>query len=100
MNRTFHHPRQFGSDNNAGICPEAWVALAEANSGHTAGYGEDRWTEKACDIIRGVFEKNCEVYFVFTGSAANALGLATVCRSYHAILCHEAAHVENDECGG
>jgi threonine aldolase len=40
------------------------------------------------------------VYFVFTGSAANALGLATVCRSYHAILCHEAAHVENDECGG
>jgi threonine aldolase len=92
--------RQFGSDNNAGICSEAWAALDGANIGHAVGYGGDDWTERACDIIRCIFEKNCEVYFVFTGSAANALGLATVCRSYHAILCHEAAHVENDECGG
>ncbi len=92
--------RQFGSDNNAGICPEALIALTEANSGHAVGYGDDHWTGRACELLREVFETDCQVYFVFTGSAANALGLATVCRSYHAILCHEAAHVENDECGG
>ncbi len=34
--------RQFGSDNYAGICPEAFAALAEANRGHAAGYGDDR----------------------------------------------------------
>jgi threonine aldolase len=100
MNHQSARPRQFASDNNAGICPEAWAALAEANSGHAAGYGDDDWTARASDLIRGVFETDCGVFFIFTGSAANALGLATVCRSYHAILCHEAAHVENDECGG
>ncbi len=92
--------RHFASDNNAGICPEAWAALDEANDGHASGYGEDRWTARACDLVRELFETDCEVFFVFTGSAANALGLASVCRGYHAILCHEAAHVENDECGG
>ncbi len=100
MNLLPTRPRQFASDNNAGICPEAWTALTEANPGHAAGYGDDDWTARASDLIRGVFETDCEVYFVFTGSAANALGLATVCRSYHSIICHEAAHVENDECGG
>ena len=92
--------RHFASDNNSGICPEAWAALEEANHGHASGYGEDKWTQKACRLIRDLFETDCEVFFVFTGSAANALGLASVCRSYHSIICHETSHVQNDECGG
>ena len=91
--------RHFASDNNAGICPEAWAALEEANHGHASGYGEDQWTQKACRLIRDLFETDCDVFFIFTGSAANALGLASVCRSYHSIICHEASHVQNDECG-
>ena len=91
--------RHFASDNNSGICPEAWVALEEANHGHASGYGEDQWTRKACRLIRDLFETDCDVFFIFTGSAANALGLASVCRSYHSIICHEASHVQNDECG-
>ena len=77
-------PRQFASDNNAPICPEAWAALEEVNHGHAPGYGEDAWTKKACRLIREAFETDCEVFFTFTGSAANAIGLASVCRSYHA----------------
>jgi len=100
MKKKSRRLRQFGSDNNAGICPEAWSALGEANFGHAVGYGDDYWKRRACELLREVFETDCEIFFVFTGSAANALGLATVCRSYHSILCHEAAHVENDECGG
>ena len=91
--------RHFASDNNSGICPEAWAALEEANHGHASGYGEDQWTQKACHLIRDLFETDCDVFFIFTGSAANALGLASVCRSYHSIICHEASHVQNDECG-
>jgi threonine aldolase len=91
--------RHFASDNNSGICPEAWAALEEANHGHASGYGADPWTKKACRLVRDLFETDCEVFFVFTGSAANALGLASVCRSYHSIICHEASHVQNDECG-
>ena len=57
--------RHFASDNNAGICAEAWAALAEANAGHAPGYGDDAWTARAADLIRDVFETNCEVFFVF-----------------------------------
>jgi threonine aldolase len=91
--------RQFASDNYAGICPEAWEAMARANQGHSRAYGEDQWTARACDLIRQVFETDCEVFFAFNGTAANSLALASMCQSYHSILCHEAAHVETDECG-
>ena len=90
---------QFASDNNAGVCPEAWAALAAANTGHAPGYGGDDWTKAASDAIRGVFETDCAVYFVFNGTAANALALAAICRSSDAIVCHAMAHINVDECG-
>ena len=91
--------RQFASDNYAGICPEAWAAMQEANHGHVRGYGDDPWTARAADLLRQLFETHCEVFFVFNGTSANSLSLASLCQSYHSILCHETAHVETDECG-
>src|SRR5687768_17789573 len=91
--------RQFASDNYAGVCREAWAALTKANQGHVRGYGDDEWTAMASDLIRDVFETKCDVFFVFNGTAANSLALASMCQSYHSILCHETAHVETDECG-
>jgi threonine aldolase len=44
-------PRHFASDNYAGICPEAFEALAQANTGHEVSYGDDAWTAKASDLI-------------------------------------------------
>jgi threonine aldolase len=89
----------FASDNTAGICPEAWAALAEANRGCRPSYGNDEWTVRACDLLRTVFETDCEVFFVFNGTAANSLALASLCQSYHSVICHDYAHVETDECG-
>ena len=91
--------RQFASDNYSGICPEAWAALAEANQGHAPAYGNDPWTTRAADALRELFECDCEVFFAFNGTAANALALAAMCQSYHSIICHELSHVETDECG-
>ncbi len=91
--------RQFASDNYAGICPEAWQAMAQANSAHAPAYGDDEWTARAADALRELFETDCEVFFVYNGTAANALALASLCQSYHSIICHELAHVETDECG-
>jgi threonine aldolase len=102
MRRSDKLRRQFASDNYSGICPEAWAALAEANRGHAVSYGDDPWTLEASDLIRRVFEQaqdECEVFFVFNGTSANSLALASLCQSYHSILCHETAHVETDECG-
>lgn len=91
-----HH---FASDNYSGICPDAWEAMAQANANHVSSYGDDPWTQQASDALRDLFEVECEVYFVFNGTSANALALAAMCQSYHSIICHELAHVETDECG-
>ena len=92
--------RQFVSDNNAGICPEALAAMLEANAaGHALGYGGDDWTTRAKRTIADLFETDCEVHIVFNGTAANALVLAQLTRSYSAIVAHAFSHIANDEAG-
>ncbi len=93
------HLQQFASDNYAGICPEVWQATAEANHGHATAYGDDPWTQRAADDFRTLFETDCEVFFAFNGTAANSMALASMCQSYHSVICTQSAHVETDECG-
>jgi len=88
----------FGSDNYAGVCPEVLDAFREHGGGHCAAYGDDPLTKRACDAIRAWFDRDCEVFFVFSGTAANSLALASICQSYHAIICSPKAHLEEDEC--
>jgi threonine aldolase len=90
--------QHFASDNYAGICPEALELLLEANrTGDEIAYGDDPWTARACQAFRDLFETECEVFFVFNGTAANSLALASLCRPYEAAICHQVAHVETDE---
>ena len=89
----------FASDNTAGVCPEALAALAAANAGRAPSYGDDAPTGRAKALFRDTFETDCEVFFVFNGTAANALALAALCQRHHGILCHTMSHVDNDECG-
>ena len=90
---------QFASDNNAGIAPEAFAALAAANRGHAIAYGADDLTRRAADAIREVLDADAAVYLVFNGTAANSLALSALCRSTDAVVCHAFAHVNVDECG-
>ena len=57
--------RDFSSDNNSGICPDAWEALERANRGHSPAYGFDSYTDEARAAIREVFATDCQVYFTF-----------------------------------
>jgi threonine aldolase len=91
--------RQFASDNYAGICPDAMGAIERANAGFELAYGDDGYTARASELLRELFETDCDVYFVFNGTAANSLALAALCQSYHSVIVHELAHVETDECG-
>jgi threonine aldolase len=92
-------PQQFASDNYAGICPEALAAMTAANDGSAVAYGDDEWTQRAADAFRKLFEADAEVFFVFNGTAANSLALASLGQSYHSVICADSAHVETDECG-
>jgi threonine aldolase len=91
--------QQFASDNYSGICPDAWAAMQAANRGHASAYGDDGWTAVASETFRELFETDCEVFFAFNGTAANSLALASLCQSYHGVICCDSAHVETDECG-
>lgn len=88
----------FASDNTAGLCPEALAALAAVNPGRAPSYGDDESTARARALFARIFGCECDVFFVFNGTAANALALAALCQRHHGILCHELAHVHVDEC--
>src|ERR1700722_9224209 len=73
--------------------------MEEANHGHVSSYGDDPCNAAAAAAFRELFETECEVFFAFNGTAANSLVLASLCQSYHAVICCQSSHVETDECG-
>ena len=89
----------FASDNTAPATPEAMEALAAANAGFTSGYGTDPVSAKAADLVREMLAADAEVRFVASGTAANAISLAALCRPFESVLAHEHAHVCTDETG-
>lgn len=90
----------FTSDNVSGAAPEILEALiAASTSGPMPSYGADPLTARVTEKISALFEREAAVFPVSTGSAANALALATLTPPYGAIYCHEMAHVNTDECG-
>jgi threonine aldolase len=90
----------FASDNSSGVPPEILAALARANAGYAASYGADPLMEEVRTRIRSLFEApEAAVYLVATGTAANALALASFCPPWGAVFCHAQAHIAEDECG-
>ena len=89
---------RFFSDNAAAACPQVLEALGAANRLDTA-YDGDRWSEQLDGAFSDLFGKPVRALWVTTGTAANCLGLATLCPPHGAILCHEVAHIEVDEAG-
>ena len=91
--------RHFASDNSAGVHPEVLAALQAANSGHVLAYGHDPATERVADLFRRHFGPSARPWLVFTGTAANVLGLQALAQPHHAVICADGAHINVDECG-
>lgn len=91
--------KSFGSDNHAGAHDAVVRALVAANTADVRSYGADPWTGRATSALRTAFGAQGDVYFVFTGTAANILGLSLLLRPYEGVVCAESAHVNVDECG-
>ena len=89
----------FVSDNTAPAAPEAMAAVLAANTGYAVSYGADRFTARAADLIRQLLDADAEVRFVASGTAANAIALAAVCRPFESVVAHEHAHAATDETG-
>lgn len=89
----------FASDNSGPAHPEVLAAIAAANQGYAMPYGADDIMTEVRTRIREIFEApDAAVYLVATGTAANALALATMCAPYETVFCSPTAHIHEDEC--
>ena len=90
----------FGSDNHSSVHPDILKAIKQANKEYTVAYGEDKYTKVAIKKIKDFFGHHVDVYFVYTGTAANILGLRNVTNTFHSIFCSDCAHLHIHECCG
>ena len=90
---------RFASDNTSGAAPQVMAALQRANDGYDRSYGADAAMERVTDLVRDLFQApEAVVHLVATGTAANALAIATHCPPWGAVFCHTHAHIAEDEC--
>ena len=91
--------RGFASDNYSGIHPEVLAAIAAANGGHQIAYGEDQYTERLQQVIRGHFGESAQAFPVFNGTGANVTGLQSMLPRWGAVISASTAHINVDEGG-
>jgi threonine aldolase len=89
----------FCSDNTAGADPRILAALTAVNAGAVMPYGNDELTRAVEAQIAAVFERDCAVFLVGTGTAANVLSLAALTPPWGVVYCHPESHINMDECG-
>jgi threonine aldolase len=89
----------FLSDNSCGVVPQVQAAFAASASGFDLPYGKDSVSGGLDALLSDHFGCDAAVVLTSTGTAANALALATLCAPYEAILCHPEAHINLRESG-
>lgn len=89
----------FKSDNEAPAHPLILEAIAEANHGMATAYAEDAWSRRLDQAFSDLFETECSVLPLATGTAANSVTLAATSPAWGAVMCHRQAHIANDEGG-
>ncbi|WP_417687122.1 threonine aldolase family protein [Roseibium sp.] len=89
----------FSSDNWAGATASVMEALNRHSTGLASAYGADPLTADVTRTFSAIFERDVSVYFVATGTAANALALSAFARPGGAVFCHSDSHIQVDECG-
>lgn len=90
---------QFASDNWAGAHPRIAARLSEATSGFAPAYGNSDLDRKVEQTFSDIFQREVAVFFVATGTAANALSVTAASRPGALAFCHRGAHMIEDECG-
>ena len=89
----------FKSDNWAGASDVVSNALATAHTGYAATYGDSDYDHQVKRQLEEIFETELELFFVSTGTAANALSLTSMMRPGGVVFCHDESHIMADECG-
>lgn len=89
----------FRSDNEGPAAEPILQAIIDANQGSAHAYAEDQWSNRLDAAFSDVFETQVRVLPLATGTAGNSIALAQMCPPWGSVVCHEGAHINQDECG-
>jgi len=89
----------FRADNEAPIAEPILDAIIAANQGAEYAYGGDHYSDQLKAAFGELFESEITIFPLLSGTAANALCMASAAPPYGAIFCHGQAHMQVDECG-
>lgn len=89
----------FTSDNEAPAHPAMIEAITRANEGFATAYANDIYSKQLDQRFSELFETECHVLPIATGTAANCAAIAELSPPWGAVLCHQLAHIHNDENG-
>ena len=87
-------------DYSEGCHPRILELLAETNRVQQEGYGEDRWSREARQLIRE--KSSCpdgDVFFVSGGTQANLIVIAASLRPHESVIAVDSGHINVHEAG-
>lgn len=88
------------SDYNNGAHEAVLRHIIETNGERTQSYGDDLFSEHACQLIREVCEApDAQIWFLAGGTQTNATIIDCVLQPFEGVLCPETAHINVHEAG-
>jgi threonine aldolase len=90
----------FRNDYSEGAHPRVLQALIEANGEKNAGYGLDRHSARAAELIRAACEQpGAAVHLLSGGTQTNLVALSAFLRPHQAAIATEQGHIVTHETG-
>ncbi len=90
----------FANDYTIGAHPRVLERLTQTNMEPEPGYGADRFTENAKNLIRRTFGcEDWDVFFFTGGTQANSIIISTLLRSYEGVIAATTGHITHMEAG-
>jgi threonine aldolase len=90
-------PPNFRSDNETPVAEAIMNAIVQANQGTAFAYAEDDWSARLDVAFSKLFERECRVLPMPTGTVANAIALAAVTPPWGSVICHRRKHAKMGE---
>ena len=90
----------FKNDYSEGACQEILDSLVKTNFEQTLGYGEDKYCQKAKDLIREQLNNtDVDIYFLVGGTQTNTTVISHCLRPYEAVIACKTGHISIHETG-
>lgn len=88
------------NDYTHGAHPAIFERLMETNDEATTGYGTDRFTENAIQLIKkAIGREDIAVHLLSGGTQTNIVAIASSLRPFHGVVTADSGHINNLEAG-